>query len=329
MSRDTTAAYTFGDLVTEVARQLGIAYYGEQGNQPASAPVNAHDLDACKRYVNEGLRSFFLQAPPGGWMWAKSRVTIPLWNSVVAAASRTLTSAIVGGQCVVTANTAVFQETMEEKTINLTGGASLVVKEYLSPTQVVAYGSLVQTTPVTYSITADGEYTLPRSFTGYYDASGIIQQNGSSVPCYVQWVSEDLVTAGRMSRTSPTISAIASIYAKAAVSGRPRYVLGTPSTGGVFTLSYEQTFNALANLSDPLPTPVVHDLTVRHACLAAAEQGTDGVLGMWTSQFREHSLPASYNLDRRLAPKSVPPMLSSTNREMNCCPSYPYVVSPP
>ena len=54
---------TFQDLIIRVAEYLGIAYYGPDGTEAAQLPVDPHDLELCKRLVNDGYRRFLTGNP--------------------------------------------------------------------------------------------------------------------------------------------------------------------------------------------------------------------------------------------------------------------------
>jgi hypothetical protein len=73
---DPTLALTFADLIIRVAEYLGVAYYGEDGTQPAQVPVNPHDLELCKRLVNDGYRRFINSHPKGRWNFLTPIITI-------------------------------------------------------------------------------------------------------------------------------------------------------------------------------------------------------------------------------------------------------------
>lgn len=87
---EPTGGLTFQDLIIRVAEYLGIAYYGENGNEAAQVPVDAHDLDLCKRLVNDGIRMFVSESihpvtgQPFSWRWMRKLYTLTISNSDVA-----------------------------------------------------------------------------------------------------------------------------------------------------------------------------------------------------------------------------------------------------
>lgn len=80
-------ALTFDDLVTHVASQLGVAYYGAAGGEVAQAPIDVYTLAAIKDYVNGGIRMFLNDAPPEGWRCQQPTASIDLWATVTGVAN--------------------------------------------------------------------------------------------------------------------------------------------------------------------------------------------------------------------------------------------------
>lgn len=66
---ESTSNYSFYDLILRIALAGGVAYYGNDGSERASIPIDAHDLDKCRRIVNDGIKMFINDAPPTGWRW--------------------------------------------------------------------------------------------------------------------------------------------------------------------------------------------------------------------------------------------------------------------
>lgn len=68
---EPTLSMTFQDLIISVAEFLGVADYS---GGSAAVPSDAHDLDVCKRRVNEGWRRFCNSNP--NWNWRDREFTI-------------------------------------------------------------------------------------------------------------------------------------------------------------------------------------------------------------------------------------------------------------
>lgn len=103
-------ALTFGDLITHVASQLGVAYYGAAGDEVAQAPTDTYTLDAVKDYVNGGIRMFLNDAPPEGWRFQQPTASVDLW----ATASSTCNGAPSFGdpESTVTVHARTFHDSM-------------------------------------------------------------------------------------------------------------------------------------------------------------------------------------------------------------------------
>jgi hypothetical protein len=67
---------TFNDFLIEVSLLGGLGYYGANSDEEAQVPVDIHDLDQCKRIVNNALRQFIAEGPMDGWQWIKKRTRI-------------------------------------------------------------------------------------------------------------------------------------------------------------------------------------------------------------------------------------------------------------
>lgn len=83
---EPTGGLTFQDLIVRVAEYLGVAHYGENGDEKAQVPTDAHDLDLCKRLVNDGIRMFVSESvhPVNGrpfyWRWVRKLYTLTITN---------------------------------------------------------------------------------------------------------------------------------------------------------------------------------------------------------------------------------------------------------
>lgn len=80
---EPTSALNFGDLITEVAYKIGVAYYGPDGQGAPQVPVDGHDLTVCKRIVNKAMRMFINDGPkPNGWTWTNPIAQVDLWPQI-------------------------------------------------------------------------------------------------------------------------------------------------------------------------------------------------------------------------------------------------------
>ena len=77
MAPDSTLTYK--DLLIRVAEAAGIASYinpADAADNTAQVPTDPHNLDLCKRAVNDGLDQFYLSNPR--WSFLKPTVSLSL-----------------------------------------------------------------------------------------------------------------------------------------------------------------------------------------------------------------------------------------------------------
>ena len=114
---EPTSALTFEDLIIETARSIGIAYYGSDGTGAVQVPQDAHDLDECKRHVNNAIRMFINDAPrPNGWRWLQPVSSMTLWSPVAEKDGRTISGGTYDSsddETQVTSTEDVFYASME------------------------------------------------------------------------------------------------------------------------------------------------------------------------------------------------------------------------
>lgn len=86
MAPDSTLTYK--DLLIRVAEAAGIASYinpADAADNTAQVPTDPHNLDLCKRAVNDGLDQFYLSNPR--WSFLKPTVSLSLSSTGVSPAS--------------------------------------------------------------------------------------------------------------------------------------------------------------------------------------------------------------------------------------------------
>jgi hypothetical protein len=139
---EPTTALTYGDLVLNVAEQLGVAYYGATGTGVAQVPVDAFTLDKCTRYVQDGLRMFMADAPPNGWRWQRPIAEVDIWQDVGiqmpagSAGPNLVSSRTVSGITHVYASTAMFSASNVGLVLSVRGVGVFLIDEYVSPTEI-------------------------------------------------------------------------------------------------------------------------------------------------------------------------------------------------
>lgn len=84
---EPTGGLTFQDLIIRVAEYLGVADYS---GGAAAVPTDAHDLELCKRMVNDGIRLFIQESVhpmtgrPFQWRWMRKLYSLTITNAVSA-----------------------------------------------------------------------------------------------------------------------------------------------------------------------------------------------------------------------------------------------------
>jgi len=314
MSIEPTSARTFSDLVLAVAHKFGMAYYGADGAGLTQIPVDSHDLALCKGIVNSGIRMFFMNAPPGGWRFSRPTSSVFLWPTKTGFTVSGGVYDLTNNQTLLTASSAILRESMEEKSIVITGvgAGTYTIKQYVSTTTAYVTGnaSTVSNSPGT--ITTDGSYTLPRTFAGTH-SGGLTFASGTNQGSTMQWVHPASIRQSRENETdtsgTPLLAAI-DVFSAASASGRARRyrmdVYPTPSREFEVQFQYDLNFDVLVALTEYPPVPIVHDETVKAACLAVGEREIeDRVDGPYYSYYQGTCLPASYGIDARTGPRRL------------------------
>lgn len=325
MSSEATSNLTFGDLVLEIARKQGTAWYGEDGTEAVQAPRDDHDLAEAKRHANNALRMLIADAPPTGWRWQRPVATAYIWPDVSVDAAVTVTGGTydaINDQTLLTCNSSVFYETMEEKDIVVTGQGTFTIKQYVSATTVYVYGSHYFATPATFSIsTSFGDYTLPRDFAGVFngDISWIAQTNRM---IRLEFTHE--LTIRRM-RENVNVNTGIPFHAAIAPfqptnSKRRRWkLMFYPAPYQLFGIQipYEIYPDEMTSLTEFPPTPITFDEALRAACLAVVERDVEDGDGPAMAYYQK-CLANCYNLDARSGPRKLgyfgnAPQATSTN----------------
>ena len=136
------SALSFGDLILTTAEQLGVAYYGPAGDQPASIPVDPFTLDKCERYVRDGIRMFISDAPPNGWRWQRPIAEIDIWQDVGiqmppgSAGPELVSSDHIAGTTHIYATQAVFTADNVGQVISVRNTGVFTIAGFVSPTEV-------------------------------------------------------------------------------------------------------------------------------------------------------------------------------------------------
>ncbi len=309
---EATSALTFNDLILEVAVFLGLAYYGANGDEAAQIPVDAHDLALCQRHVNNGIRMFMADSPKGGWKWAKPTASVTIWGTIAVNTSNTASGGAydsTNDQTTITIQSDAFYESMEGKTIVFTTTGSFTIKSYTSATVVVVSGDASAVSAETWSITADGNYTLPATFGGQY-AGQIQYTQDTNKGVSPEWSTEANIRAWRENITDETgdpylfaIRPMTTVF-----DSRRRWELMAyprPDDVLVVEFPYFLYFDKLIATTEVQPAPIWHDDTIRAAGLAVAERDTDDTATQHHMAYYGKMLAKSHEIDSRTVPRKL------------------------
>ena len=384
---EPTVALTYQDLILVVAEQLGIAYYGPNGDQIAQIPVDAYELDRCKRFVQDGIRMFISDAPPDGWRWQRPLAEVDLWVDLgvgmppATAGPNLATAVFSGGATHITATTASFSAASVGQVIAVRDQGVFTVVSFISPTEITVAGNRVWqggqmfqlqattglptmtatyaagpdlTTIVaaagtfyassegrplfitdlqvgaltilhyvsdttitvsgnhawvgarTFSLSAQGIYSLPDNFGGEY-CGPITYQAGSNRGVPINWISDLEIRRLRENWNSVSGNPYYAAIRRNNTVNRRWELMVYPNTGGTYRVEFPFIlyFDKIVNLTDYHVAGVQHDETVKAAALAQAEmQGEDTLAGRM-SYYRDIALKNSRMIDARSAPRRL------------------------
>ena len=308
---EPTGVLTLEDLIIEVARSTGTAFYGTDGTQVAQVPSNVLDLDEATRHVNNGIRKFIADGPqPEGWRWTRPVGVFDIWGTDAVSASITVTAVFDAIDTVYTASQATFFETMEQKAISVTGELDVFLDEFVSTT--VMRHSNEDTSFVgskTFTITTDGNYTLPLTFGGAFRGMiTFVAATNQSTP--IKWTSEGHIRRLRENRTvdtgDPRLAAVRPFNLRhTPTNARPRrwelLLYPTPDEDDQVEFPFDLYFNDLTSVTEVHPAPFLHDDAIRAACLAVAELDVDDIAGPKVQDYQT-KLANSWRIDRQATP---------------------------
>ena len=314
--QQATSALSFADLLLEVAREMGVAFYGAAGDEEPQIPVDVHDLFECKRHVNNGIRMFFADAPHTGWRFSRPVACTDIWGAVSKIAAATVTAVTDSGVTTMTATGSTpFKTTMEFKMVDVTGQTNNVMITKVISTSVVEIdlnGGAVFSSK-TFGIANSGNYVLPPYFAGMVDGQPTYAAD-SNEGVSLSWVPESKIRRWRENVTDESGDPfwLATRIMKVDGIGNPlksrRWELMTyPKTDDAQTIEFpfELHFDKLVELTDFPPVPIVHDETIKAACLAVIERDVYDKPGRHYTNYHSKALPQSHQMDARSGPRSL------------------------
>jgi len=212
---EPTSAFSFRKIITRIAKEARIAYYGTAGDKPAMPPIDKQDLSDLKEVVNDGIKQFIADAPKTGWRWMRRIMSV------------TLTGTRITGTADAADATSITDATLEttydsDDDLNdmwvyiLTGtgaGSYAQIDDYTASGGVVnvldwldQYGNAGGTDPAadsTFAITGVetvagdiARYPLPEYFGGEVDGEIHYEKDSGTINA-IDWVNESYIRTKR------------------------------------------------------------------------------------------------------------------------------------
>lgn len=309
---EPTSVLTFADLLIDISEKIGCPYYGADGTEAAQVPIDPQNLDLCKRIVNKAIRMFISDAPkPNGWRWLRPVASLVLWPSVaVDAANPILTAVHVTGVTTIVVTSAAFYPSMELKNIVITGVGTFPIASYISATSVTVTGnaSAAHASSKTFSIEADGNYTLPADFGGQFTGHPTFSA-GTNRGSAIEYTDESVIRELRANVTASTGTPyLMAVRVMSVGSPRRRHeALFYSTPAEVFTVQFPYVlhFQSLVATTEVSPAPFGHDEAIKAAARAVAEKDVEDSMGMEWDYYRKIALQNSYLVDAQSAPKQL------------------------
>ncbi len=220
---EPAGAKTVGSLVLEIAELIGIAYYGDNGQEEALVPINEHDLNVCKKIVNNGIRQFISDAPKEGWRWQRRLMQVTLAIETTGTATSGTSTTLVDSELAGTYANDYFKDCVIELIGGTGQGEFALVTGYTgsSGTFTFSGGLSESSTPDTTSEYAIGHrYKLPDNFGGTADGE-ISWIRGTNRGTPIAWVDESMLREVRETSLTTGYPSLAALRAF----GRRQYEL--------------------------------------------------------------------------------------------------------
>lgn len=261
---EPTSVLSIEGLVLRIAREIGVADYGSDGQQEAMIPVDPHDLDLVRTIVEDGIRMFVKSSPPNGWRWMRRILSVTVTATQITGTADSASSTTLVDTALATAFT--DDTDLVGYWIYMASGSYAQVASYTASTGTVTVadwldvsGNAGGTDPSaddSYTITpvetVGGDihrYPLPEYFGGSADGK-ITYGEATNHSAPVEWVDESYIRQYRtVSVTTgyPRKAAIAPYEPRAVGAGPTRrfelLLDNDPSTADTFQFPYSAYFD--------------------------------------------------------------------------------------
>lgn len=307
---DPTLGYDFEDMILRVAEYLGVAYYGSTGSSAATIPVDAHDLDLCKRIVNEGYHRFISES--NRWNF----LLVPFTIRFVAQSEGTAT----GGSTTTLVDSSLATSAADDDKYNGYGirivdatdstVATATVTDYDGATGTFTFAAIGFTVvsgdeykfaPAPAVGGENWRYYLPDDFAGIVDEPLTYETRGSRIK--ITQGDEATIRearAGAEVKGTPSLFAVRPVDTTTSSDGDRWEVLFYPAPDVLETVTgmYRRHPNQLVNNDDKTVCGFQHDKTVLAAALAEAERLRTDTIGPHEAAYQTQ-LRRSFDLDSR------------------------------
>lgn len=248
---EPTSALGFYDFLLRIAEKAGMAYYGSDGQGKAIAPVDAFNLDKCKRIINDGFRLFVASPPEGGWLWQERMAVITLAAIVTGTATSGSSTTLVD-----TTNRSEDDDHFNTWLLTITAGTgvgeSAIITDFDNGTSTLTFVALSGgSTPDTTSVYQVEKVNLmPEDFNGEVDGA-VTYAASTNHGTELEIVDESLIRAIRADYISsgyPTKVAILPYRPVAGSLGARRWELildFAPVNADVINIPYTSHFNEM------------------------------------------------------------------------------------
>lgn len=300
------SALSFVDLQVYLATQLGVAYYGAAGDEVAQAPTDTATLATIKDHVNGGIRMFLNDAPPAGWRFQQPTASVVLWA--------TITTGVVtvggAGNLTLTSASADFHPSMVGHAIVAdTSENEYIITAYTSSTVVTVDSDASADTGDTFTLTADGNYTLPSDFGGEF-LGPVTYEAATNVGVPLTWTSEGQIRKMRANTSSsstgtPSMIAVRKMDATDVARRFEMLAYLTPDEDRTVEFPYSLHFSEMTADADLHPAGAQFDEAVLAACAAFAEMKGEDTMAGSMQYYRQFALPGAIRTNSRAAPKRL------------------------
>lgn len=157
----------------------------------------------------------------------------------------------------------------------------------------------------TVTVTANGNYTLPSTFSGEYSGP-ITYAAGTTTGAFIGWGSEGEIRRYRENVTTQTGYPTRAAIRKSSVARRWEMVVyPTPAADYTVEFPYELHFTALSATTDVHPAGVQYDEVIMAASEAYAEMKGEDALKGRVQYYQQKALLGAYRINARSVPKKL------------------------